>query len=460
VSCDFGNFDIAGFPKPHAWWYAANWAQGFGAASPGRPPLPVQTVARLLDLPAPWNASSSVSASVAGAAAVAGAGKGPATISSITTAPFSELFLDGVSQGVQATPLNNMGEFDPTEWPVRTAAPAAAAGRAGLGPPAPITAPGAAACTGTASFPVDAGGRQCHGLTAHHAATAAACAKACCALGPGCDTWQLSSTKGCWVGASNELAGRCPKPKAGSSGTWVGGQRPAVPTPAPAPTPPPGSASYRNATLRGLAGGAAGAAVLATHTLFAATGHAAGYRLQLTLDVPSAGTGTGGALLLDGRDTALVRAAIVDGAAHDALVSTARDRVTWRVVSGAGRLHGISSGDSTSHEQMKSPSVAAFLGLARGLFRVTQDCTSTNRARAGAIDADAGRGPTAVHADAGACNAVPIVVEASAFGFAPVQLSIPVSVDAAKDGVMQVAKATAGAEGFADGFSYLRDFVG
>ena len=27
VSSDFGQFDIAGFPKPHAYWYAANWLQ-------------------------------------------------------------------------------------------------------------------------------------------------------------------------------------------------------------------------------------------------------------------------------------------------------------------------------------------------------------------------------------------------------------------------------------------------
>lgn len=59
-----------------------------------------------------------------------------------------------------------------------------------------------------------------------------------------------------------------------------------------------------------------------------------GYRLQLTLDVPSASTGTGTALLLDGRDIAMVRCAIVDSVANNALVSTASNRITWTVKQG------------------------------------------------------------------------------------------------------------------------------
>ena len=76
----------------------------------------------------------------------------------------------------------------------------------------------------------------------------------------------------------------------------------------------------------------------------------------------------------------------------------------------------------------------------------------------GDIDADAGRGPTSVKAAAADCDTSPIVVEAAAPGFAPVKLSIPVSVDAAKDGVLAVARATGSS--FADGFSYLDSFVG
>ena len=57
---------------------------------------------------------------------------------------------------------------------------------------------------------------------------------------------------------------------------------------------------------------------------------------------------------------------------------------------------------------------------------------------------------------ASGCDVGPIVVEASAPGFAPVRIDVPVSVDAVKDGVMAVAKATASAASF----SYLDGFVG
>ena len=198
--------------------------------------------------------------------------------------------------------------------------------------------------------------------------------------------------------------------------------------------------------------------VLAKHSLFAPSSERSGYRLVLTVDVPSVTTGTGGALLLDGRDTAFVRCAIVDSGASGALVAGASDRVTWRVVSGPGRTSGVTNGNRSSHEWLKSTSVNAYLGLARGTFRVTQDCTSAARASCATIDADGSRAPTAVKADAADCDLRPIVIEASAPGFDSVQISIPVSVDAAKDSPLAVARATG--ENFANGFSYLADFVG
>jgi hypothetical protein len=107
---------------------------------------------------------------------------------------------------------------------------------------------------------------------------------------------------------------------------------------------------------------------------------------------------------------------------------------------------------------MKSTSVDTYLGLSRGMFRVTQDCTSAARASCATIDTDAKRSPTTVQAKAMDCGTRPIVVEASAPGFAPVRISIPVSVDVSQDSVIAVARATG--SHFADGFSYLRDFVG
>ena len=49
-------------------------------------------------------------------------------------------------------------------------------------------------------------------------------------------------------------------------------------------------------------------------------------------------------------------------------------------------------------------------------------------------------------------------VEAAAPGFTPVTLSIPTSVDAGKDGVLAVARATG--KNFVDSFSFLDTFVG
>ena len=427
VSCDFGQFDIAGFPKPHAYWYAANWLQGFNASNPGRPALPSKTVARILALPG-------------------GAPSPATTISAVTTAPFAELFLDGVSHGALATRRDERGEILATEW----------GGRAG------------GKCTGADPFPTNASGVQCHGLVRASAgdSSASACANACCAESAVCDTWQLAtghgaggSSKerdGCWIGRAEEGVGKCGLPKQPNA-QWVGGQRTVAPTPGPG--------AFRNATLVAYSGNphsdaavAAAVNVLAVHSLFAPSTERSGYRLALTIDVPSASTGTGTALLLDGRDTAFVRCAIIDSSANDALVASASDRVTWRVVSGPGRTSGVANGNRSSHEWLKSTSVNAYLGLARGTFRVTQDCTSAARASCATIDADASRAPTAVEAAVADCDVNPIVVEASAPGFDAVQISIPVSVDAAKDSPLAIARATG--ESFTNGFSYLNDFVG
>ena len=421
VSCDFGQFDISGHPKPHAYWYQANWLQGFDKSEPGRPSLPYKTVARILELPG------------SGATRYSAAEEAESTtINAVTTAPFGELFLDGVTQGVLPSPRNERGEIQSTHWPY-----------------SPDNDVGA--CTGVSSFPIDASGVQCHGLqrASEGDASDAACASACCDQGARCDTWQRETVDNlCWIGAANEGVGKCGKPK---QGTWDGGQRTAAPAPSPV-------SPYRNATLVAYSADPTKGAhsVLATHTLFAPTANTSGYKLQLTLDVPSATTGTGGSLLLDGRDTAFVRCSIVDHQANNALVADASDRITWRVVSGPGRVTGISNGNTSSHEWMKSHHVNAYLGLARGIFRVTKDCTSSERASCATIDVDAGRSPTVVQASG--CVAQPIVIEARAEGFAPATISIPTSVDVEKDGVMAVARATGGE--FRNGFSYLDEFVG
>ncbi len=410
VSSDFGNFDIAGFPKPHAYWYSANWLQAYPPDAPGRPPLPARTVARVLSL----------------------ANTDTGTVVAITTAPFSMLFVDGKSLGPPvATPLNEIGEVNQVVFTL----PSAAAPACGDDP--------------AASFPHNASRVQCKGLSAKKSATSAVqCAQACCDAGATlCNTWQFDirqgpTTRGCWIG--NVAVGSCRINPEKNTGIWSGGQRDAPP---PAPT-------FRNATLVALS---SGGKVLATHTVLAAGTDNSSYILSLALDVPSASTGTGTALLLDGRDTALLRCSVLDQTTTG-LVTSATNRISWKVVSGPGRLDGISNGDPTSHEQLKSTSIASFGGLARAMVKVTLDCTTPNRdLAAGTIDVD--RGPATVVSGKGDCDLSPIVVEASSPGMVPVRLSIPVSADVDADSAFAIAKATAGGK-FVDGFSFLDNFVG
>ena len=300
----------------------ANWLQAVPATDPGRPPLAKVPVARILNLPSPPAASYGA-------------------VVAITTAPFAQLYLDGVPQGTKPAARDSFGAYTSLSWPL---------------PP-------------------------------------------------------VARRK-----------------------------------------------AFSNASLEALNGTGAGTAVVATHTVLVADVTAPRH-LQLTLDVPSRGTGTGEALVLDGCDTALLRASIVDAAG--ALVPSATDRVVWRVVSGPGRVVGVSNGDPTSHEQMKSHSVAAWGGLARGFVQVTMDCVSQGRERARQIDVDAARSPTKVEADAEVCRRTAsghIVVAASADALSETRLTIPISVDEATDGPLAVAAATAHQQPFV--FSYLPDFVG
>eukprot|EP01064_Diplonema_japonicum_P003557 TRINITY_DN12287_c0_g1_i1.p1 TRINITY_DN12287_c0_g1~~TRINITY_DN12287_c0_g1_i1.p1 ORF type:complete len:928 (+),score=259.37 TRINITY_DN12287_c0_g1_i1:61-2784(+) len=51
VSCTFGQFDVAGFPKAYAWWYRNNWLAMVNQSSPSRPLVSGDTtVVRILNL--------------------------------------------------------------------------------------------------------------------------------------------------------------------------------------------------------------------------------------------------------------------------------------------------------------------------------------------------------------------------------------------------------------------------
>merc|ERR1712072_919464 len=87
------------------------------------------------------------------------------------------------------------------------------------------------------------------------------------------------------------------------------------------------------------------------------------------MDAPSAQTGTGTALFLDGHDAALLRASVVDSEGR--VMHLATDNVSFRVVSGPGFVQGTGNGDPHCHEPNNAPWHSAYHGLVRAVIRVT-----------------------------------------------------------------------------------------
>jgi hypothetical protein len=181
---------------------------------------------------------------------------------------------------------------------------------------------------------------------------------------------------------------------------------------------------------------ASGKAVASTSR--ATNGNAAA--LTLTLDAPSKLTGTGEALFLDGNDVAMLRATVVDSAGHRVVLASTN--ISFRVLSGPGYIQGAHNGDPHNHQPNNSPWVSAWHGLARGFVRVTSTAGRAARERELLRQIDT-IGPMSLRALPEHSSADPIVVEASADGLAPIQLSIPTSIDAAAS-VLAVAEASAG----------------
>ena len=227
---------------------------------------------------------------------------------------------------------------------------------------------------------------------------------------------------------------------------------------------------FEAGTLTAIATDASGAVVATTvrHT------NSQKASLQLTVDAPNESTGTGSRLLLDGHDAALVRATVLDASGRQMMRAT--DTITFRVVSGPGRVQGTHNGDAHARARNDAPSHAAYHGLVRAVVRVTSVAARPHAERAALARIDVG-GPMAAgtnsamrtgagtHAQArmsmrgnhgGNTSAPapayaleleelqPIVVEASAPGLPPARISIAVSTDAAVDGIVAVAEAGAG----------------
>lgn len=164
-------------------------------------------------------------------------------------------------------------------------------------------------------------------------------------------------------------------------------------------------------------------------------------KLALTIDAPSAATGTGTAVLLDGHDAALLRAAVVD--ADGRVMTQASDNITFKVVSGPGVVQGTGNGDPHCHEPNNAPWHTAYHGLVRGIIRVTSTAARSDYEAGILAEVDV-HGPMSGTRTGAITDNAPIVVEVSAAGFAPVQISIMTSTNAGADGVLAVAEAGAG----------------
>ena len=176
--------------------------------------------------------------------------------------------------------------------------------------------------------------------------------------------------------------------------------------------------------------------VLATHTI-ESTGAPA--KIVAHVDVPNESTGTGSALVLDGQDAGMVHAAIVDSKGH--VVNSASNIVTFRVVSGPGRIIGVGNGNPSCHEPNKADSRSAYHGLARVIIQVTEDHSSSPEHRYRMVQIDSHGGLRTKIIPPGKKHPVEdIIVEATVEGLGSSQVSIPVSVNSMRDGVLSVAK--------------------
>ena len=164
--------------------------------------------------------------------------------------------------------------------------------------------------------------------------------------------------------------------------------------------------------------------ILATQTLKTAD---IATNVDISVDVPSASTGTGSALVLDGQDTGMVHAAIRDSNGN--LDNMASNNITFKIVSGPGRIVGVGNGNPACHEPNQATWRSAYHGLARAIVQVTMDQASPqlHRKRLMQIDRDGGVRTTIVAPGYEQQPLENIVVEASSEGLISSRVTIPVS---------------------------------
>eukprot|EP00056_Hartaetosiga_gracilis_P011561 m.175817 g.175817 ORF g.175817 m.175817 type:complete len:1026 (+) comp13521_c0_seq1:161-3238(+) len=398
VSCSYGQFDLAGFPKPHAYWYHVNWLAMFNPLnSTGRPALAAVNVSRVLS-----SASSIVSSATLNK---------DLTVHTITNSMTSELFVNDVSVGSQS----NTSGVD-TTW--------------SFAPPAPTH-------NCTCDLPIVAN-VQCRGLSSADANTAEKCKTLCCA-DPYCSIWQFlgSQKEACWIGTYD--ASKCYN---GTSGPWIGeatlNRNCVVP--------------FNNITVVGRTGGE----VDSSHTIYYPSMNSTTYQLSMNVDVPSPATGTGPMLAFDGLDTALIAVSLVDNSGV-LVASSSPLNVTFFIISGPGRITGSGNGNPKSLQLPYVNTKELYGGMARVSVQVTHDCISAHRELSSQIDVDGGH-RTSLSCEGFGSDPVPIVVGVSVAGFP--HLSSNVTVLATTDISHTVSQFVQTDEAHHPSYTYLKDFQG
>ena len=160
------------------------------------------------------------------------------------------------------------------------------------------------------------------------------------------------------------------------------------------------------------------------------------FAVKLTLDVPSVQSGTGSALVLDGQDSGLLRASIVDS--NGRVVHMATNNVTFRVTSGPGKIVGTNNGDPACHLPNHISYRPAYHGLARAVVKVTSIA-----ALRGSHEYNLMRQIDTILMMDGQ-NENEIVVEAVSPGLQSSSIRIPVTNDISNENAFEIARKGAG----------------
>jgi len=151
-------------------------------------------------------------------------------------------------------------------------------------------------------------------------------------------------------------------------------------------------------------------------------------KIVLSLDMPSASSGTGSAVVADGEDAAMVRATIVDSSGK--MVPSATTNITFAIKSGDGKIWTTHNGDPANLSPNDATWNQAYHGLARAIVRSSKDSASPawHRRRLMQIDVHGGRSTKIADPDSQQPLA-DVVLMASAPGMAATTISIPMTND-------------------------------